>query len=130
MEDNSISLFCNEVLDDVQLTQLDPYVPSNAAAIRREKQMKLETEWKRVGCFSEAQNTYKWDYLKKSNWCLENYKEGTIDKDLLINPHHAQWLAYWGVWKKCMERNNISLHKDSGKQDNVYFRNNKNINKK
>lgn len=120
---NSISLFCNE--DPEEATQIDPYVPSANIEIRKAKQKDLEDQWKRTGCFAEAGNTYQWDYLKRSNFCLDFYKEGTIDKDLLINPHYAMYLAYWGVWKNCMTRHNLNPQYN---QDRVHrFFNNPNI---
>lgn len=81
---------------------------------RVRKQKDLERQWRRTGCFSEANEALKWDYFKKTVFCglfYENERE-RFDNDRLADHPYVKYMTYWGVWKKCMDRNNL-LDKDN-----------------
>lgn len=81
---------------------------------RIRKQKDLERQWRRTGCFCEANEALKWDYLKKTVFCgsfYENERE-RFDNDRLADLPYVKYMTYWGVWKNCMDRNDL-LDKDN-----------------
>ncbi len=70
---------------------------------RIRKQKELEYKWKRVGCGTEAEAAVRvWDYHKKTSFLVEFYQK--FDYNKLSDYKYIEYMTYWGVRERCLER--------------------------
>src|SRR3990167_9721068 len=76
---------------------------SDGTADRIRKQKELEYKWKRVGCGTEAEAAVRcWDYHKKTSFLVEFYQK--FDYNKLADYKYIEYMTYWGVRERCLER--------------------------